>query len=52
MSKADEIRIEAIEKVRDSAMSEPGKKAMQFRSERNRLRQELEYMEERFSYEK
>ena len=45
MSKVDEIRIEAIEQVKDSAMSEAGKKAMQFRSERNRLRQELEEME-------
>lgn len=45
MSKADDIREEAIEQVKDSAMSEAGKKAMQFRSERNRLRQELAEME-------
>lgn len=45
MSKAEEIREEAIEQIKDSAMSEAGKKAMQFRSERNRLRQELEEME-------
>ena len=45
MSKAEEIREEARELLKDSAMSEAGKKAMQFRSERNRLRQELEEME-------
>jgi hypothetical protein len=45
MSKAEEIREEAKELIKDSAMSEAGKKAMQFRSERNRLRQELEEME-------
>ena len=45
MSKADDIRQEAMEQVKDSAMSEAGKKAMQFRSERNRLRQELAEME-------
>lgn len=45
MSKAEDIRQEAIEQVKDSAMSEAGKKAMQFRSERNRLRQELAEME-------
>jgi hypothetical protein len=44
-SKTDEIREEAKEQVKDSAMSESGKKAMQFMSERNRLRQELQEME-------
>ena len=48
MSKAEEIREEARELVKDSTMSEAGKKAMQFRSERNRLRQELEEMEKEF----
>ena len=41
----DEIRDEAKEQVKDSAMSESGKKAMQFMTERNRLRQELQEME-------
>lgn len=45
MSKTQEIREEAKEQVRDSAMSESGKKAMQFMTERNRLRQELSEME-------
>lgn len=45
ISKTDEIREEAREQVRDSAMSESGKKAMQFMTERNRLRQELQEME-------
>ena len=45
MTKAEDIREEAIQQVRDSAMSEAGKKAMQFRTERNRLRQELAEME-------
>lgn len=44
-SKTEEIREEAKEQVRDSAMSESGKKAMQFMTERNRLRQELQDME-------
>lgn len=44
-SKTEEIREEAKEQVRDSAMSESGKKAMQFMTERNRLRQELQEME-------
>jgi hypothetical protein len=44
-SKTDEIREEAKEQVKNSAMSESGKKAMQFMSERNRLRQELQEME-------
>ena len=44
-SKTEEIREEAREQVRDSAMSESGKKAMQFMTERNRLRQELQEME-------
>lgn len=44
-SKTAEIREEAREQVRDSAMSESGKKAMQFMTERNRLRQELQEME-------
>jgi hypothetical protein len=45
ISKTDEIREEAKEQVKDSAMSESGKKAMQFMTERNRLRQELQEME-------
>lgn len=44
-SKTEEIREEAREQVKDSAMSESGKKAMQFMTERNRLRQELQEME-------
>ena len=44
-NKADDIREEAIEQLKHSAMSEAGKKAMQFRTERNRLRQELNEME-------
>ena len=45
MGKSEEIREEAKEQVKDSAMSESGKKAMQFMTERNRLRQELQEME-------
>ena len=45
MSKAEDIKQEARELLNESVMSEAGKKAMQFRSERNRLRQELEEME-------
>ena len=42
---SENINQDVREQFKDSQMSEAGKKAMQFRTERNRLRQELEEME-------